>query len=29
MIQPSRLEKGFIDCLARRAADQRAQLDSN
>lgn len=26
---PSPMEKGFLDCLARRAADRRAQLDSN
>lgn len=26
---PSPIEKGFLDCLARRAADRRQQLDSN
>ena len=28
-MQPTPIEKGFFDCLARRAADRRAQLDSN
>lgn len=28
-IEPGPMEKGFIDCLARRAAERRAQLDGN
>lgn len=28
-IQPGPMEKGFIDCLARRGAERRAQLDGN
>ena len=28
-IQPGPLEKGFLDCLARRAAERRAQLDAD
>lgn len=28
-IKPGSMEKGFLDCLARRGADRRQQLDSN